>query len=402
MLLWTIIKVSLRSLFANKLRSFLSMLGIIIGVGAVIAMLALATGTEQQIMSRITAMGTNLLIVRPGGERRGGVRAGGGDSLKLTDAAAIVAEVEGVELVAPVVMGAAQVKYYNENTRTSVTGVPVTYLSIRNFTVESGRAFTTVEEERSSRVCVLGSATAETLFGDRDPVGERIRIKNVNFRVIGVLESKGDQGWFNPDDMVLVPYSTAMKQILGQEYLNEIDIQVADGVDLMKVEADVTALLRKRHRLRSDADDDFRVRNQAEFLEMASDFTRTFTILAGGIGSISLLVGGIGIMNIMLVTVTERTREIGIRKAIGARDRDILRQFMLESVLISAVGGILGIAFGAGMAQLVEMITPMPTVISTNSVLIALAVSCSVGIFFGYYPARRAARLDPIDSLRYE
>ncbi len=402
MLLWTILKVAIRSLLANKLRSFLAMLGIIIGVGAVISMLALGAGAQKQVMDRVTAMGTNLLIIRPGSTSRGGVRSGSRENLKIEDAEAILNEVENVVAVAPVVMGRSQLKYLNKNSSTSITGSSSVYLEMRAFEVEKGRGFTSVEESRNARVAVLGATTVETLFGDQDPIGETIKVRGSNFRVIGVLKAKGDQGWFNPDDMVVMPYSTAMKQVVGQSYLSEIDVKVSDTASLTTVQEKITELLRKRHRIRSEAEDDFNIRNQAEFVEMATDVTRTFTILLGGIASISLIVGGIGIMNIMLVTVTERTREIGVRKAIGARDRDILRQFLLESILVSALGGMLGVSAGIGTAELVSKFTQFGTVVELYSVILALAVSASVGVFFGYYPARRAAKLDPIEALRYE
>ena len=402
MLLWTTLKVAFRSLMANKLRSFLAMLGVIIGVGAVISMLALGAGAKRQVIDRVTAMGTNLLVVRPGAPRRGGVRSGARENVKLGDAEAILKEVDGIEAATPLVTGRAQVKFFNRNSNTTITGAALTYFDIRGFVVDKGRPFTSVEETRCARVAVLGATVAEALFGDQDPLGETFKLKGINFRVIGVLKAKGDQGWFNPDDMVVIPYSTAMKQVLGQIHLNEIDIKARDGADLSRIEEDAAALLRKRHRLRSAADDDFHIRNQAELLEMVSQVTGTFTLLLGGIASISLVVGGIGIMNIMLVTVTERTREIGVRKAIGARDRDILRQFLIESILISGLGGVLGILTGFGVAALLRQLTQFAAVVQPDSVILALAVSVSVGVFFGYYPARRAARLNPIEALRYE
>jgi putative ABC transport system permease protein len=403
LLFWTIIKVALKTLWGNKLRSFLAMLGIIIGVGAVISMLALAAGASSQVMGRITAMGSNLLVIRPGQHRRHGVRSGSRRTLKLEDAQAIIENVEGVAEVAPVVMGGAQLKYYNKNTSCNVVGTSITYFPIRNFEVEKGRAFTEVECERMARVAVLGPTTAEALFEKNDPLGETIKVKGISFRVVGVLKSKGDQGWFNPDDQALVPYSTAMKQLLGVDYLREVDISVADDADQKKVLTDIKKLLRKRHRLAPEAEDDFYVRNQAEILEMASAALQTFTILAGCIAGISLLVGGIGIMNIMLVTVAERTREIGVRKAIGARDRDILGQFLFESILISALGGVLGIGLGALISAGVSFaFKDFTAVVQPSSVILALTVSASVGIFFGFYPALRASWLDPIEALRYE
>lgn len=402
MLLWTIIKVAFKSLMANKLRSFLAMLGIIVGVGAVISMLALGAGAKKQVMERVTAMGTNLISIQPGGERRGGVRSESNENLTVKDAEAILQKVAGIESVAPVARGRVQIKYFNENINSAVTGVSLSYFSIRNFIVEKGRPFTSVEEDRAARVAVLGADSVKQLFGERDPIDEIIRIKKVNFRVIGVLKAKGEQGWFNPDEMVVIPYSTAMKQILGQEYLNEINVKAKQDADLESVMEDITRLLRHRHRIRPGGEDDFHLHNRAEIVEMASSFAQTFAILLGGIASISLVVGGIGIMNIMLVTVTERTKEIGVRKAIGARNRDILRQFLVESIIISGLGGLFGMLLGFGVAYAIRQLTEHQTVVEIYSIILALAVSAFVGIFFGYYPARRAAMLDPIEALRYE
>ena len=402
MLFWTIVKSALRCLYAHKLRSFLAMLGIIIGVGAVISMLALGAGARQQIMARVTAMGTDLLVLRPGQRGSRGVASGTQQNLTLDDAEAIIDTVPGVHQVAPVVRGTAQLKFYNKNSRTSVIGTAITYFGIRSFEVEKGRPFTELEAERMARVAVLGPTTVKDLFEDGDPIGETIKIKGINFQVVGVLKGKGDQGWVNPDDQAIVPYSTAMKQLFGLDHVQEIDIQASDGIDLTDVQDAATVLIRKRHRLQPGAPDDFNIRNQAEILETASNISQTFTILLGGIASISLLVGGIGIMNIMLVTVTERTREIGIRKAIGAKDKDILRQFLIEAILMSATGGMIGVAVGAGVASLIGSMTQFTTVVEPQSAILALSFSAAVGIFFGYYPARRAAMLDPIEALRYE
>ena len=402
MLFWTMVRSALKSLLAHKLRSFLAMLGIIIGVGAVISMLALGAGAQRQVMERISAMGTNLLVVRPGQRGFRGVRTGTEENLTLRDAHAILDEVPGIRQIAPVVRGSAQVKYHNKNTRTTVLGTAITYFDIRAFDVEHGRSFTEAECDRSTRVAVLGPTTARDLFGQGDPIGEEIKIKNINFRVVGVIKAKGDRGWSNPDDQAIIPCSTAMKQVLGLDYLNEIDIQASDEAELGHVQELASALLRRRHRLQPGAPDDFNVRNQAEIVETASDVTRTFTILLGGIASISLLVGGIGIMNIMLVTVTERTREIGTRKAIGAKDRDILSQFLVEAILMSGLGGLLGLAAGAGVARIIGSMTQFTPVVELPSAMLALSVSAAVGIFFGFYPARRAAMLNPIEALRYE
>ncbi len=402
MLFWTTVKLALRSLMANKMRSFLSMLGIIIGVGAVISMLALGAGAQARVMEQMSAMGTNLLLVRSGQSGQRGVRTTTAQTLTVEDALAIVDEVPEVAAAAPDVSGKVQAKYLNKNANTTLTGANVPYFDIRNYTVAAGRTFTESEAEGMAKVAVLGADAAKNLFEDADPLGETIKVNGMNFRVVGVLKAKGDQGWFNPDDQVLVPYTTAMKQVLGLDHLRGINVQVADGANVQEAETAVAKVLRTRHRLRPGQEDDFHVRNQAEMLEAASTMTQTFTILLGGIASISLVVGGIGIMNIMLVTVTERTREIGVRKAIGARDRDILRQFLFEALLMSGLGGLMGVAAGSGVSAAISRLTQFGTIIEISSVLLALSFSAGVGIFFGYYPARRAARLNPIESLRYE
>ncbi|MFH0794587.1 MAG: ABC transporter permease [bacterium] len=402
MLLWIILKVALKSLYANRLRTFLAMLGVIIGVGAVISMLALGAGARKQVMSQISALGTNLIVIRPGQRGSGGVISGTQQNLTLDDTQAILKEVPDVIAIAPVVQGSVQAKYYNKNSRLAVIGTSPTYFNIRNYEIEKGPGFTEAAAESMMRVAVLGPVTVENLFGKEDPIGATIKLNGINFKVVGVTKSKGDQGWFNPDDQAVVPYTTAMKLLFGLDYLREIDLQAASGKDLNAVQKSVTEILRRRHRLEPGAEDDFFIRNQAEFLATASNVSRIFTLLLGGIASISLLVGGIGIMNIMLVTVTERTREIGIRKAIGAKNRDILLQFLIEAILLSALGGIIGVGVGIGIALLIAKATQFGTVIQLSSVLLSLGFAAAVGIFFGWYPARRAAMLDPIESLRYE
>jgi len=402
MLFWTIVKVGLKSLVANPLRSFLAMLGIIIGVAAVISMLAMGAGARNQVMQRLSAMGTNLLVVRPGQSGSHGVVSGTTQNLTLADAQALVKEVAGVRRVAPCVGGNVQVKYLSHNTRIRLTGTSPTYLPVRDFTVEKGRAFSDGEVENMARVAILGPVTVDNLFGANEPLGETVKINSINFTVIGVLKAKGDQGWFNADDQVIIPHVTAMKQLLGLDYLGEIDVQAADGADVKQVQADLTTLLRKRHHTQEGAADDVNIRNQADMIETANQFTQTFTILLGGIASISLLVGGIGIMNIMLVTVTERTREIGIRKAVGAKERSIMTQFLIESVIISGLGGLIGVSGGLGAAVLIQRFTQFTTQVEVPSVLMALSFSAIVGIFFGWYPALRASRLDPVEALRYE
>jgi len=401
MLFWIVLKVAIKSLMANKLRTLLSMLGIIIGVGAVISMLALGTGAQKQVLDSIQSMGTNMLVIRPGQAGMRGVSQGNTDNLTINDAEALL-NVDSVTQVAPVVSGSVQLKYFNKNSRTNMTGTTVTYFPIRNFEVEQGRAFTEGEVNTHSRVAILGPVTVENLFGTEDPLDKMIKVNGVNFKVIGVLKAKGDQGWFSPDDQVLIPLSTAMKQVLGLEYLREIDLQIDQNADVNAAQESAETILRRQHRIQENEDSDFNIRNQAEVIETASSFSRVFTILLGSIASISLLVGGIGIMNIMLVTVTERTREIGVRKAIGAKNRDILLQFLLEALLLSSIGGLIGIVMGVGIAILIDNVTEFPTIIQPFSIILAFSFAVGVGVFFGFYPAQRAASLNPIDALRYE
>jgi putative ABC transport system permease protein len=408
MLFWTIVKVGLKSLLGNPLRSFLTMLGIIIGVGAVISMISVVSGAEKKIMTSINSMGTNLLVVRPGQSGFHGVMSGTQQTLTLADAQAIRDEIEGVQRLAPGVSGSAQIKYQNRNTRTRVTGTAGTYLPIRDYTVEKGRAFSDSEVENMSRVAVLGPVTATNLFGENEPLGETIKVNGVNFKVLGVMKAKGDQGFFSSDDQVIMPYTTAMKQLLGLDRLGEIDIQVSDGYNLTDVQAAILKLLRKRHHTQEEAPDDVNIFNQADIIGKANEATMTFRIVLGSIAGISLLVGGIGIMNIMLVTVTERTREIGVRKAIGAKEHSILLQFLTEAVIMSGLGGMIGVAAGVGGARLIEVLTteytstPLVTEVQMSSIVLSLLFSALVGIVFGSYPAFRAARLDPVDALRYE
>jgi putative ABC transport system permease protein len=402
MLFWTIIKVALKSLITNKLRTFLAMLGIIIGVGAVISMLAMGAGAQKRVMERIASMGTNLLVIHPGQSGFRGVMSETSQRLKLADAKAILDEVPSVYQVAPVVRGNSQIKYFNKNFQSMVIGSSITYFPVLNFEIDKGRSFTEGEVKQMARVAILGPKTSENLFEKINPLGETIKIKSVNFRIIGITKAKGSRGRHDPDDQVIIPYTTAMKQLLGLDYLHEIDIQATDNSTIDKVQKATTTLLRRRHRLAEGVPDNFHIHNQAEILETASEVSRTFTILLGSIAGISLLVGGIGIMNIMLVTVTERTREIGVRKAIGAKNSDILLQFLIEAIVLSGLGGIIGVSLGIGAAQMIATWTQFLTVTKLSSILIALIFSASVGIFFGYYPARRAALLDPIEALRYE
>ncbi|MBI2425703.1 MAG: ABC transporter permease [Candidatus Hydrogenedentes bacterium] len=402
MYLSVIFKVAVRSLLASKLRSFLAVLGIVIGVGAVIAMTAIAAGAQSQVLNNIAAMGTDLLIVRPGQLGGRGVMSGTQQNLTVEDGRAIVKEVGNIASVAPVVQGQSQVKYYERNSQISVLGTTATYLAIRNFELERGRAMTDNETERLALVAIIGPKTAEDLMPGLDPIGQFIKVDGISFKVIGVTKSKGDQGWFNPDDQLIVPYLTAMKRLYGLDYVREIDVQGVSGADQTRLQDDVARVLRRRHKIAEGDADDFNIRNQAEIVETASSIGQTFTLLLGAIGTISLLVGGIGIMNIMLVTVTERTREIGIRKAIGAKNRDILRQFLFESVLMSLIGGVIGVVAGASVARIIGAVIAFTPEVQPLSVLVALSFAASVGVFFGYYPAHRAAQLNPIDALRFE
>ncbi|MBN1903232.1 ABC transporter permease [Candidatus Sumerlaeota bacterium] len=300
------------------------------------------------------------------------------------------------------VQGKKQFKYFNNNTPSTVIGSAVTYFKIRNYEIEQGRTFTEDEVSRAARVTALGPTTVQNLFGGENPLGQMIKIEGNNFMVIGITKSKGDQGFFNPDDQAIIPYTTAMKQVLGLDYLNEIDLTISENADIKSVQTDIETLLRKRHRIRAGKDDDFHVRNMAEMAETATAMTQTFTILLGSVAAISLLVGGIGIMNIMLVTVTERTREIGIRKAIGARDRDVLFQFLVESIIMSGIGGMIGLAAGMGFSLIMNKMSDFHTVVEPYSIILSFFFSVGVGIFFGFYPAKRAAQMDPIDALQYE
>ena len=403
MLFWIIIKSAFKSLLANKFRSFLAMLGIIIGVGAVIATLAIGAGARASVMERLSILGTDLLVVRPGQSRGSrGVSRGELQNLTVADAEAIVAQSRSVKQVAPSQSGRAQVIYSGRNVNTTIMGTTVTYFPIRNFVAERGRLFTETEMERNVRVAVIGPATAEELFDQEDPLGKTIRIKKTNFTVVGVMKAKGDQGWFNPDDQVIIPIPIAITQIFGRERLREINVQAMAGVQIEQMKAEVEQIMRRQHRIVPPKADDFHIRNMAEIVDTYAEVSKTFSFLLGGIASISLVVGGIGIMNIMLVTVTERTKEIGIRMAVGARRRDILRQFLLESILMSGIGGGFGTIVGAGSAILLGRVTDFQTLLQPTAVLLALCFSASIGIFFGLYPARRAAGLHPVETLRYE
>lgn len=392
------------------------MLGIVIGVASVIALMSVGKGSEERVLSRIRSMGTNLLFVSPGSTQQGGVAAGAGSAATLTyeDALAIAAEVPTVEAVAPEGSSMAQLVYGSTNTRSRITGTTPDYEQVRAFYVAQGEFITQQHVDAYSMVAVLGSYTAQNLFGGEDPIGKSIRLTTgagtgYTFRVIGVMESKGSQAMGNQDDVVFVPLTTLQRRLsmqrtaTGSRNVSTINVQVSDERLMDQATQDIGALLRERHKV---AEDDFTVRSQNDMLETASDVTGVMTILLGAIAGISLVVGGIGIMNIMLVSVTERTREIGIRKAVGARRKDILLQFLLEAAILSIFGGAIGIALGVGVSQVISGMTvagsSITAVVSVESVLLASGVSAGIGLFFGIYPATRAARLNPIEALRYE
>jgi putative ABC transport system permease protein len=407
MLFYTILQVAFRSLVANKLRSFLTMLGVIIGVAAVIAMLALAGGARERITAQVRSQGANLLIIWPDSRGAGPVRTQNANTLTIMDAESILTRMDTVARVSPESDSSRQqVKYFSANNNYSVQGVTPTYFAARNVQVQKGRAMTDSENQRAARVAVIGAKVATDLFGTQDPLGETVKIRGSNFLVIGVTRAKGE-GWNSPDERVLVPLQTALTQLLGRASLGSIAVQFLDGTDMPKAQEDLTALVRRLHRISGDRENDFRIFNMQEIQDQLQMVATIFTLLLGGVASISLLVGGIGIMNIMLVAVTERTREIGVRKALGARNRDVLAQFLTEAVVVSVLGGAIGVVLalsviwgyngsvGAGPESIQAIIQPW-------SIGVAFAFSVLIGVFFGWYPARQAARLDPIDALRYE
>ena len=404
------IRIALRALRVNRMRSALTMLGIIIGVAAVIAMVAVGSGATARIQEQIQSIGSNLIMVLPGSITTSGMRLGSGAGVTLTedDAKAIVAECPAVALVAPTVRGGAQVMFGNNNWATSIQGTTPDYLKIRDLSMQSGRAFTDDDVAGAAKVALLGPTVANNLFGDADPVGQIIRIKNVPFTVVGELSPKGQSpSGQDQDDVILIPISTAKRQVTGTSQANarsvgNLMVQAIGPQAMSAAEAEIRPLLRQRHRLQNDQDDDFTVRNLAEVFAAQESSARVMSILLGAIASVSLIVGGIGIMNIMLVSVTERTREIGLRLAIGAKTRDILAQFLVEAVTLSLLGGVTGIAIGIAASVLISYLAKWSTLVSPTAIMLAFVFSGLVGIFFGYYPARKAALLDPIDALRYE
>jgi macrolide transport system ATP-binding/permease protein len=399
------LSMALVSVFLNKLRSFLTMLGIIVGVGAVIAMIAIGEGASAQITARISQMGSNLLMVRPGFQQ-GPARSAAGAQITLTvdDALAIANECPSVAKVDANVNRNAQVVYKNKNANTNITGATPNYPEIRNFPVAEGSFITDEDNRLERRVAVLGKTVVEELFGDQDPIGEYIKIQRSIFQVIGVMSEKGGSGFQDQDDVIFVPLLTAMKRLLGVNYVRTINVEAKSRNVMAQAQTEVTNLLRERHKkyILPGQEDDFTVQSQSEILSTVQATSKTFTLLLAGIAIVSLIVGGIGIMNIMFVSVTERTREIGIRKAIGAQRRDILGQFLIEAIIVSLSGGIIGIGLGMGVSKIMGRFGGWNTVITPGSVLLAFCFAFAVGLFFGFYPARKASGLNPIEALRYE
>ncbi len=404
--MFAILKIAFRAIRRNLLRSFLTMLGIIVGIAAVIVGVSMGTGAKAEVDKRIASMGNNLLMVMSGNMSRGGVRGGFGGSPNLSpsDYDAIRREIAGVVGVSPEVRTRAQVTAGNQNSSSDIMGVSEAYADIRSWEFTSGGNFSEADVRNASKVCLLGVTAAKTLFGENvDPVGQVIRVKNAPFTVVGWLKGKGANSFgSDQDDVVLIPYTSVMKRLSGDTLFRSFNVQVESPEALNSVTNDLAQLLRQRHKIAEGRDDDFSIRTQQEMSEFLNANNRIMTILIGFFAGISLVVGGIGIMNIMLVSVTERTREIGIRLAVGARGRDVLRQFLTEAVLLSVMGGILGIATGFWLAPLLTKFFEFPTLISNTSVILAFTVSAVIGVVFGFFPALKAANLDPIDALRYE
>jgi putative ABC transport system permease protein len=402
------LRIALRALWVNKMRSSLTMLGIIIGVSAVIIMLAVGTGISQKISGQISSIGSNLIIVVPGSSTQGGIRMGGGSQSTLTkdDADAIARECSAVSTVAPMHNGSAQVVYGNQNWSTSIQGTTPGILDVKDCGLTAGRNMNDQDIRNATKVCLLGQTVVDNLFGSIDPIGQIIRIKKIPFTVIGVLESKGQSlGGQDQDDTIIIPLTTAQKKIFGTTIpgmVRTIMVKAKSAEDLTIAERQVNDLLRQRHRIGPNKEDDFTVRNLTQILQMAEQTTNALTLLLGAIASVSLLVGGIGIMNIMLVSVTERTREIGIRMAVGAKTWDIRIQFIIEALTLSMIGGITGIIIGSSGSVILSTVFEYPSVVSPLSVLLSFSFSGLVGIFFGFYPAYKASLLNPIDALRFE
>lgn len=401
-----LIKIALKALRRNKLRAFLTMLGIIIGVASVITMLAIGQGSKKSIQDQVSGMGANLIMVMPGSQFRGGVQMGNSSSQNLTmeDATAIEKLCPSISMISPEVRNSGQAIYADENTPTTIYGVNENYLEIKKLSLKSGRGFTEKEIKSAAKVCLIGKTVLENLFGKNvDPIGQSIRFKNIPMKIIGVLESKGSNTFGqDQDDLLLAPYTTIQKRMLAITYVQAINASAVSEAKSKLAESEIETLLRERHKLKATDENDFNVRSQEELVSTLSSISNVLTVLLGAIAGISLLVGGIGIMNIMYVSVTERTREIGLRMSVGGRGNDIMMQFLTESMLLSVIGGLIGICLGIGASRVVALVMNWPVVVMPQAVILSFMVCTVIGIFFGWYPARKAASLDPIDALRYE
>lgn len=404
--LTNLFKIALRALANNKMRGFLTMLGIIIGVASVITMLAIGQGSKRSIQAEISEMGSNMIMIHPGGDIRGGVRqeASSMETLKLEDYQNIVDETRYVAAVSPSVNSSGQVIYGANNAPTTIYGISPDYMEIRRYQVEDGEMFSDQDIAVAAKVCVVGKTVVDNLFpGGENPVGKVIRFQKLPFKIVGVLESKGYNSMgMDQDDLILVPYTTIQKKVLAITHLQGITCSALKEEYTEQAIGEISEILRRNHKLKTDEDDDFTIRSQQELSSMLTSTTDMMTVLLAAVAGISLLVGGIGIMNIMYVSVTERTREIGLRMSIGAKGIDILSQFLIESILISVTGGLIGVIFGVGSAIIVNQVAHFPIFIQPWSVLLSFIVCTATGIFFGWYPAKKAARLDPIEAIRYE